>query len=521
MSQSKLRRIDNYYMHDTLGEGGYARVKLGTHVDTGDRVALKVLVKKHLKTETTEFRQVKREIEALSLLKHPNILRMHAVNWDAKYPKKDGSFQDVLLIVLELAEGGELFDFLSYTGYFQEKIARTYFHQLMEGLQECHSLKIAHRDLKPENILLDGKFMLKIADFGFAHMSKTDGKHVMSTECGTRGYMAPEVLAGHNYDESADIFSAGVILFIMLAGFPPFQFATRQDWWFNKLSTNKHALFWKAHERSAKFTESAKDLINMILCENPSKRPKISDIMEHEWYNGPILSNEELFADLTERKRKVDEERKREKEAKTKVTKLVELGDSYENTNRAINLGDDSLPPSNPVLHLKGGFAGPVVSSLNDESSFDINDDMKSMMSSPFGASSGTTLKEPEVYSSSAVMAVYTKFESKSEATTVLSTVVDLLSRSRCKYTIDRDAFVVKSKYVPVQVPVVGADDMPLISSMADDGISFSVKVYQSGSDKALRIVEFRRLQGDSLQFQKVYDDLIAALSDIVYVPEK
>jgi len=514
---SKTRKIDNYYMHDTLGEGGYARVKLGTHVDTGEKVALKVLIKKHLKTETTEFRQVKREIEALSLLKHPNILRMHSVNWDAKYPKKDGTFQDVLLIVLELAEGGELFDFLSYTGCFNEKIARTYFHQLMDGLNECHSLKIAHRDLKPENVLLDGKFVLKIADFGFAHMSKSDGRHVMSTECGTRGYMAPEVLAGRAYDESADIFSAGVILFIMLAGFPPFQFATKQDWWFNKLSTNKHALFWKAHERSAAFSDAAEDLMNRILCEDPSKRIKISEIMEHDWYNGQVLSNEDLYTDLSERKRKVDEERKREKEAKTKTTKLVELGDSYENVNRSVPFDADGLPSANPCLVLRGAFGGvPAGSLVEDENAFSMGDDYKSMV----GLSPSGIKREPAVYDPSAVMACYTKFESSSDADTIISTMVDLLNRSRSKYTLDRDAFVLKSKFIPVQVGGSEEDGMPAMSAtMADDGISFSAKVYQSAADKSLRIVEFRRLAGDSLQYQRMYDELIVALADIVYVP--
>ena len=122
-------------------------------------MALKVLRKE---TAQSVERQAKLELETLEQLNHPNIVRLIGVEWNAKYPKKDGSFIDVILLVLELAVGGEMFDFLQYTGSFEESIARSYFHQLIDAVEACHRVGIAHRDLKLENLLLDENFVLKV-----------------------------------------------------------------------------------------------------------------------------------------------------------------------------------------------------------------------------------------------------------------------------------------------------------------------------------------------------------------------
>jgi serine/threonine protein kinase len=158
------------------------RVKLGTHAQTGEQYALKFLRKEGGAAAASVFkqvrrrmaavcvrvgtarvtigvsyvlmcfwrRQVQREIEAMTRIDHEHVLKLYHVNWDAVYPSRSGKNVDVVMIVLELGSGGELFDFLSYTGCFEESIARSYFHQLVSGVMRCHESGIAHRDLKPE-----------------------------------------------------------------------------------------------------------------------------------------------------------------------------------------------------------------------------------------------------------------------------------------------------------------------------------------------------------------------------------
>lgn len=210
---------------NTLPETDYFQVHHGTEINTGKQVTLKMLEK----VFTQVFEQ---EVNALSMLRHRNILTMLDSHRNAVYPKADASTRDVFLIVQEPVIG-DLWDFLCYTGCFDERIARTFFQQLIAGVRHCHLNRVAHRNLKPEGLWLDEEFTLKIAHFGMSHTADTNSQdHVMSTICGTHGYMAPEVLAGDSYDESVDLFSAGVILFIMLAGHPPFKSADKRDPYF-------------------------------------------------------------------------------------------------------------------------------------------------------------------------------------------------------------------------------------------------------------------------------------------------
>ena len=124
-------------------------------------------------------------------LKHQNIIQVLDVQQNQNYYNKNGEVKRVTYIVLELAEGGELFDYVANTGHFSYEVARTYFHQLIEGLEYAHSNKIAHRDLKPENILFDLDFQLKVADWGFATSFKEGKKN--QTVLGTESYMAPQI----------------------------------------------------------------------------------------------------------------------------------------------------------------------------------------------------------------------------------------------------------------------------------------------------------------------------------------
>jgi hypothetical protein len=329
----------------------------------------------------------------------------------------------------------------------------------------------------------------------------------MKTECGTKGYMAPEVLGGKQYDESADIFAAGVILFIMLAGFPPFQVATKQDWWFNKLMSDKHSLFWKAHERSAYFSDSAKDLINKILANDASKRITIEAIEEHDWFKGPILSLEELREDLSARKEEVDRAKKREKATKT-GTKLIELGNSYI-VNRAI-LGPDGLPLQDPLLMAsKKGAAG------SEEGK-------------------GYDLRQPENYTEEAGMGAYTVFDTQLESVSVFAVMYQLLEAIECTHKFDlSQRCTLNARFMPkkplMQVPKDlleedGYDALRIeglnskMAQEADNAIEFSIKVYQSATNAENRVVVVRRTQGSALTFQQFFNEMRETLDEWGYV---
>ncbi|KAJ7964910.1 Non-specific serine/threonine protein kinase [Quillaja saponaria] len=212
MSQPKMkRRVGKYEVGRTIGEGTFAKVKFARNSETGEPVALKILDKeKVLKHKMAE--QIKREVATMKLIKHPNVVRLYEVM---------GS-KTKIFIVLEFVTGGELFDKIVNHGRMGEDEARRYFQQLINAVDYCHSRGVYHRDLKPENLLLDAYGNLKVSDFGLSALSQQDDG-LLHTTCGTPNYVAPEVLNDRGYDgTTADLWSCGVILFVLLAGYLPF-----------------------------------------------------------------------------------------------------------------------------------------------------------------------------------------------------------------------------------------------------------------------------------------------------------
>lgn len=327
-----------YNLGGILGVGGFSEVCKGVDTETRKRVALKIMYsdKKQSSSEMKQqLIQVQKEIKAMKQLSHVNLIRL--LGYDLKCEVKG---RKAIVMVQQLAPKGELFDYLMYTKKFEEPQANALFKQLIAGLQAMHEAGIAHRDLKPENVLFDNSFNLKLADFGFAYVfQKGEGaKTSMRTELGTKGYMAPEIIANKKYTEKADIFSAGVILFIMLAGFPPFQNAVAKDWWFDKLIKGKYKLFWMAHERTAKFSTNAKDILQKMLYPKEAKRLDVYGLKETDFWNAKCLTKDELVACLKKRKKVVDEEKAKDPEASrdTLLEILIPEG--------------DLLPNSDPVL---------------------------------------------------------------------------------------------------------------------------------------------------------------------------
>ncbi|GMI48957.1 hypothetical protein TrCOL_g13184 [Triparma columacea] len=328
-----------YVVLETLGSGATGKVKLGIDTVTGEKVALKIMGRRVNSKRQAD--QIKREVAAMTTLVHPNVLALRHHVSELPYPKSDGTFKDCTLLVIELASGGELFDFMMYTGAFSEPIARAYTAQLLSALVTCHANGIYHRDLKPENLLLDGTFMLKVADFGYSAIQGGGGGE-LNTECGTRSYMAPEILAHLPYQGvSADTWSCGVVVFIMLTGNPPFQIAGKGDWWFNAISSGNVDRFWRAHMRSApKLSEEAKDFIEQMLKPEPTERASLRQLLEHPWLaGGEAMSDEELEAEMSSRKRKVDEEKFRERTKKRMDKAARGGGDRFEKGGRGVRRG--------------------------------------------------------------------------------------------------------------------------------------------------------------------------------------
>jgi serine/threonine protein kinase len=211
-------RLGNYNLLRTLGSGANSKVKLGQHKDTGAFAAIKILKKGDPRMDAKFLELVMTEVETMSKLSHPNIVNLIEYSKDAFVEKEDGTKYPVICIGLELATGGELFDYVALTGRFDERIARFYFKQLITGLDYVHQRGVTHRDLKPENVLYDSHFNLKIADFGFAApVAGRDGTGTCKTKLGTESYMAPEIHARRPYiGTSVDLFACAIILFIMI-----------------------------------------------------------------------------------------------------------------------------------------------------------------------------------------------------------------------------------------------------------------------------------------------------------------
>ncbi|PSS26251.1 CBL-interacting serine/threonine-protein kinase [Actinidia chinensis var. chinensis] len=264
---AKCIRVGRYEIGKTLGEGSFAKVKFAKNVDTGDFVAIKIIDRDRV-LHHRMVEQIKREISTMKLIKHPNVLKLIEVM----------ASKTKIYIVLEYVDGGELFDKIAKQGRLKEDEARRYFQQLINAVDYCHSRGVYHRDLKPENLLLDSFGVLKVSDFGlsaFSQQVREDG--LLHTACGTPNYVAPEVLNDKGYDgTSADIWSCGVILFVLMAGYLPFDEPNLMALYKRILKADFSCPSW--------FTSGAKKLIKRIIDPNPLTRITIPEILENDWF---------------------------------------------------------------------------------------------------------------------------------------------------------------------------------------------------------------------------------------------
>lgn len=266
MEEERHVLFGKYEMGRLLGKGTFAKVYYGKQLMTGESVAIKVINKDQLKKEFM-MEQIKREISVMRLVRHPNVVELREVMATKKK----------IFVAMEYVKGGELFAKVA-RGRLREDLARKYFQQLISAVDFCHSRGVSHRDLKPENLLLDENEDLKISDFGLSALPeqlRNDG--LLHTQCGTPAYVAPEVLRKKGYDGSkADLWSCGVILYVLLAGFLPFQ---------DENIMNMYRKVFKAEFVYPPWISTdAKRLISKLLVSDPERRITIQSIMRVPWF---------------------------------------------------------------------------------------------------------------------------------------------------------------------------------------------------------------------------------------------
>lgn len=264
--EGKLR--DKYKISRKIGDGAFSSVRRLKIRETGEKRAVKTIHKKSIKTEE-ERQMVFTEVSILRFLDHPNILRLHEFYQDEKN----------YYIISEFCSGGELFERIIATGTLSESVAANYIQQIISVLVYLHDRKIAHRDLKPENLLMshtgpDAK--IKVIDFGSSLVFADE--EVMTQRVGTPYYIAPEVLR-HHYTEKCDIWSAGVIMYILLCGFPPFGGNSDKEI-LHKVAIGRYS-FPSPEWDGISF--EAKDLIEKMMNVNPTTRITAKEALAHTW----------------------------------------------------------------------------------------------------------------------------------------------------------------------------------------------------------------------------------------------
>ncbi|KAJ4963355.1 hypothetical protein NE237_023294 [Protea cynaroides] len=266
-----IRKVGKYEVGRTIGEGTFAKVKFAQNTETGESVAMKVIDRSAI-IKHKMIDQIKREISIMKLVRHPYVVRLHEVL----------ASRTKIYIILEFITGGELFDKIVHHGRLSETESRRYFQQLIDGVDYCHSKGVYHRDLKPENLLLDSQGNLKISDFGLSAFS-AQGVSLLRTTCGTPNYVAPEVLSHKGYDgAAADVWSCGVILYVLMAGYLPFDEID--------LTTLYSKIEKAEFSYPSWFSVGTKSMIHRILDPNPETRIRIDEIRNDEWFTKDYVS---------------------------------------------------------------------------------------------------------------------------------------------------------------------------------------------------------------------------------------
>ncbi|XP_074140107.1 calcium/calmodulin-dependent protein kinase type 1 isoform X1 [Sminthopsis crassicaudata] len=279
---------DIYEFRDVLGTGAFSEVILAEEKTTQKLVAIKCIAKKALEGKESS---IENEIAVLHKIKHPNIVALDDIYECGGH----------LYLIMQLVSGGELFDRIVEKGFYTERDASRLICQVLDAVKYLHDMGIVHRDLKPENLLyysLEEDSKIMISDFG---LSKMEGSgSVLSTACGTPGYVAPEVLAQKPYSKAVDCWSIGVIAYILLCGYPPFY------------DENDAKLFEQILKAEYEFdspywddiSDSAKDFIRHLMEKDPEKRFTCEQALQHPWIAGDTALDKNIHQSVSEQIKK-------------------------------------------------------------------------------------------------------------------------------------------------------------------------------------------------------------------------
>ncbi len=299
---SKTAFEAKYSVKEVLGKGSFAKVKRCIRRSDKSVLAVKIIPKKDL--SQAELAIVNDEVTIMTKIDNPNCVRL----FDLFETKKK------LYLVMEFLQGGELFESIVQLEKYSEKEAAEVIRSVASALKYLHGIGIVHRDLKPENLIYAKKNPyreLKVTDFGLAKLKKRS--EMLTTACGTPGYVAPEVLKKQEYNEAVDVWSLGVILYILLCGFPPFYHEQTQKLY----ALIKAGDYQFPHDYWKDITDSAKELIRKMLTVDPKKRITVDQILQHPWVQGRTASAQAFGPGHSDRLRKL--------QARRQLRKVVQM----------------------------------------------------------------------------------------------------------------------------------------------------------------------------------------------------
>ncbi|XP_059401515.1 calcium/calmodulin-dependent protein kinase type II delta chain-like isoform X16 [Carassius carassius] len=379
------RFTDEYQLYEELGKGAFSVVRRCVKLCTGQEYAAKIINTKKLSAR--DHQKLEREARICRLLKHPNIVRLH----------DSISEEGFHYLLFDLVTGGELFEDIVAREYYSEADASHCIQQILEAVLHCHQMGVVHRDLKPENLLLASKCKnaaVKLADFGLAIEVQGD-QQAWFGFAGTPGYLSPEVLRKEAYGKPVDIWACGVILYILLVGYPPF--------W----DEDQHKLYQQIKAGAYDFpspewdtvTPEAKNLINQMLTINPAKRITAQEALKHPW-----VCQRSTVASMMHRQETVECLKKFNARRKLKGAILTTMlvSRNFSAAKSLLNRKADVKPQSNSVKNSivtspKGNVPSPALES-SDSSNTTIEDEDikgKSLNSSSVKAPSEVSQSPP------------------------------------------------------------------------------------------------------------------------------
>ncbi|KAJ0399437.1 hypothetical protein P43SY_005376 [Pythium insidiosum] len=501
-----VKKVGKYEIGKTLGEGTFGKVKYAVNTETGERVAIKYAVN----TETGERvaikvldkekiqkqnmgAQIKKEISIMKMVRHKHVVVLKEVL----------ASRTKIFIVLELITGGELFDKIVSEGRFSEDTARFYFRQLVDGVQYCHQNGngVCHRDLKPENLLLDENGDLKISDFGLSALYDGGGEggensraSLLHTTCGTPNYVAPEVLADKGYDgRAADVWSIGVILYVLLAGFLPFDEPTMS------------ALFRKIQKAEFSypswFTPRVKSLLNKILVPDPQQRVTLADIMQDDWYvnaEGGGAPQRVTLADIMQDDWYVNAEG-----GGAPVSSPVSAPPAAAAPNAASTGGDASADQ----MKLK-----PSQADL-DSAILEHHDEVKTLTRKAKSEAGLKVMNAFDLINMCGGMALNRMFQSNDEKRVRRST--QFTSTIPASIIMNRLTTYLES--LNCEISVDSTSKVKAVLQTPKGAVGVVIQIYMLAD--SLHLVEVRRGKGDIFEYHKFYTQLNEQLQDLIAVP--